>query len=137
MLDTIREFGAGWLHRLGEERVLRRCHRDYYLALAQRADAAWIGPGQIAWYERTRAEYANLRAVLDFCLAEQTWHTLGTPQMGSPQLIAARQACEKQARHLIGDAAYETAFRAGYDTDTAITYALHTPDAASPHAAVD
>ncbi|WP_052869322.1 ATP-binding protein [Streptomyces niger] len=75
MLDTIREFGAGWLHRLGEEHALRRCHRDYYLALAQRADAAWIGPDQIVWYERMLAEYANLRAALDFCLAEQDGYT--------------------------------------------------------------
>ncbi|MEV0601016.1 NB-ARC domain-containing protein [Streptomyces sp. NPDC050315] len=70
MLDTIREFGAGWLQRLGEQDELARRHRDYYRALAERADAGWLGPDQIAWRDRTVAEHANLRAALDHCLAE-------------------------------------------------------------------
>ncbi|MFI8996422.1 ATP-binding protein [Streptomyces sp. NPDC053542] len=70
MLDTIREYGAGWLRGLGEERTLRRRHREYYRALAHRADAAWMGPDQIAWHDRMVAEHANLRAALDDCLAE-------------------------------------------------------------------
>ncbi|MCX5205659.1 NB-ARC domain-containing protein [Streptomyces sp. NBC_00237] len=75
MLDTIREFGAAWLRGLGEESTLRHRHRDYFRALAQAADAAWMGPDQIAWHDRTTAEHANLRAALDFCLAEQDGHS--------------------------------------------------------------
>ncbi|NGN62419.1 hypothetical protein G5C51_00635 [Streptomyces sp. A7024] len=71
MLDTIREFGAAWLRGLGEESTLRHRHRDYFRALAQAADAAWMGPDQVAWHDRTTTEHANLRAALDFCLAEQ------------------------------------------------------------------
>ncbi|GGM16272.1 hypothetical protein GCM10010129_70590 [Streptomyces fumigatiscleroticus] len=71
MLDTIREYGAHWLRGVGEEQTVRRRHRDHYLDLARTADASWIGPHQIIWYERTVAEHANLRAALDFCLAEQ------------------------------------------------------------------
>ncbi|MFC6064318.1 ATP-binding protein [Streptomyces ochraceiscleroticus] len=74
MLDTLREYGTGWLRRLGEEEALRHRHRDYYRTLAHRADAAWIGPEQIAWYERITAEHANLRAALDFCLTEGDGH---------------------------------------------------------------
>ncbi|GAA2265663.1 hypothetical protein GCM10010145_34740 [Streptomyces ruber] len=70
MLDTLREYGAFWLHELGEERTVRRRHRDHYLVLARAADAAWIGPGQAALYDGMTAEHANLRAALDFCLAE-------------------------------------------------------------------
>ncbi|GGX58569.1 ATP-binding protein [Streptomyces minutiscleroticus] len=74
MLDTVREYGAHWLHGLGEESVVRRRHRDHYLRLAEAADAAWIGPEQTAWYDRTVTEHANLRAALDFCLAEEDGH---------------------------------------------------------------
>ncbi|WP_157847629.1 ATP-binding protein [Streptomyces violens] len=75
MLDTLREYGADWLRRLGEEDELRRRHRDHYRALAHRADAGWMGPDQIAWYDRTVAEHANLRTALDFCLAEEDGHS--------------------------------------------------------------
>ncbi|MGH4034288.1 ATP-binding protein [Actinomycetota bacterium Odt1-20B] len=71
MLDTIREFGACWLRSLGEERTLRHRHLEHYRTLAHRADAAWMGPDQLVWYERTVAEHANLRAALDLCLAER------------------------------------------------------------------
>ncbi|MFH8485277.1 ATP-binding protein [Streptomyces longisporoflavus] len=71
MLDTIREFGAAWLRGLGEEPVLRQRHRDYFRALARSADAAWMGPDQVAWHNRTTTEHANLRAALDFCLARR------------------------------------------------------------------
>ncbi|GGY90757.1 hypothetical protein GCM10010365_06450 [Streptomyces poonensis] len=59
-------------------------------------------------------------------IAEQVWHALGTPQMGAPELVAAREACEKQARAALSDRAYDTAYRTGYDTDldTGIAYAL-------------
>ncbi len=75
MLDTLREFGAFWLRGLGEERAVRRRHRDHYLALAHAADAAWVGSEQVAWYDRTVADHANLRTALDFCLAEGDGHS--------------------------------------------------------------
>lgn len=61
-------------------------------------------------------------------LAQQIWHTVGTPQIGSPELTAARTACEEQTRRQLGDDAYNTAFQAGYDNDaeTGIAYALST-----------
>ncbi|MBZ4016875.1 ATP-binding protein [Streptomyces purpurogeneiscleroticus] len=75
MLDTVREYGAGWLCALDEERTLRHRHRDYFQALAHRADAAWMGSGQIAWHDRMTTEHDNLRAALDLCLAEEDGHT--------------------------------------------------------------
>ncbi|MCF3121180.1 regulator [Streptomyces arenae] len=70
MLDTVREFGAHWLRELGEEHATRRAHRDFCRDLALRADAGWLGPHQIDWYNRLAADHANLRTALDFCLAE-------------------------------------------------------------------
>ncbi|MEV0323061.1 ATP-binding protein [Streptomyces sp. NPDC050658] len=71
MLDTLREYGAHWLRGLGEERTVRTRHRSYCQELADRADAAWMGPQQLAWYARLVAEHANFRAALDLCLAEE------------------------------------------------------------------
>jgi predicted ATPase len=53
--------------------------------------------------------------VLGTC--EQAWRaTFGRSQFGSPELVAARQACEEQARSAIGDEAYERAFLDGLET---------------------
>ncbi|WP_195899795.1 ATP-binding protein [Nonomuraea cypriaca] len=70
MLDTLREYGAGWLRSLGEEEVFRRRHRDHYLSLAGRGAAGWLGPGQTAWYDRMIGEHDNLRTALEFAQNE-------------------------------------------------------------------
>lgn len=41
------------------------------------------------------------------------WDMCGPPQIGSPELRAARDLCEQQARDLIGDRAYDAAFNEG------------------------
>ncbi|WP_146615585.1 ATP-binding protein [Nonomuraea aridisoli] len=71
MLDTLREYGAGWLRDLGEQELVRRRHRDHFLALARRGADGWLGPGQIAWYDRMIGEHDNLRAALENALAAQ------------------------------------------------------------------
>ncbi|WP_055564061.1 ATP-binding protein [Streptomyces atriruber] len=100
MLDTIREFGAFWLRKLGEEHTLRHRHRDHYRALAHRADAAWMGPEQIAWYERTVAEHANFRAALDLCLAEEDGHT-ATDIGGALWFLWAACGFAREGRHYL------------------------------------
>ena len=49
--------------------------------------------------------------------AEQAWRsTYGTSQFGSPELAAARQACERQIREAAGDEAYDKHFAVGCST---------------------
>lgn len=74
LLDLVRAYGADWLRELGEEWAVRRRHRDYYLALARRGDAEWLGPDQVTWRERAVREHNNFRAALDFCLAAPEDH---------------------------------------------------------------
>ncbi|SPL96872.1 Disease resistance domain-containing protein / Tetratricopeptide repeat-containing protein [[Actinomadura] parvosata subsp. kistnae] len=59
-------------------------------------------------------------------LAQRIWSTHGQAQAGVPALVTARRTCEKQARDLLGDNAYEVAFRTGFDSDidAGINYAL-------------
>ncbi|MDG4856910.1 hypothetical protein P8605_01830 [Streptomyces sp. T-3] len=68
MLDSIREYGAEWLERLGESRRLRLRHRDFYRHLAMLGDAEWVGPDQPRWQARMTAELPNVRMGLESCL---------------------------------------------------------------------
>lgn len=57
--------------------------------------------------------------------AGRLWPVIGTPQLSSPGLEAARQECERQAREQLGDR-YEAAVLAGadLDLDAAVAFAL-------------
>ncbi|MGR3872898.1 ATP-binding protein [Streptomyces graminifolii] len=70
MLDTVREYGTDWLHALGEDRAVRRRHREYYARLAHQGCAEWNTGRQVAWCERVLSEHANLRSAVENALAE-------------------------------------------------------------------
>jgi non-specific serine/threonine protein kinase len=70
MLNTIRHFGREQPARRGEESVLLRRHRDYYLRLAEHAEAEWFGPRQSEWLDRFHVDHADVWAALDFSLTE-------------------------------------------------------------------
>ena len=65
LLATIREYGRERLADSGELDELRRRHRDFFLAVAQRIDRHWYGPGQEENLALLRAEHTNLLAALD------------------------------------------------------------------------
>jgi predicted ATPase/DNA-binding CsgD family transcriptional regulator len=70
MLSTIGQYGGMRLAEAGRTREFQLRHRDYYRRLAARWAAESFGPRQSDWYIRLRREHDNLRAALDFCLAE-------------------------------------------------------------------
>ncbi|MFJ9606773.1 ATP-binding protein [Kitasatospora sp. NPDC101176] len=70
LLDTLREYGSHWLRAAGEEQRLLRRHRDWYLGVATWGEVEWFGPRQAETAERTELAHTNLRAALEFCLAE-------------------------------------------------------------------
>jgi predicted ATPase/DNA-binding CsgD family transcriptional regulator len=70
MLETIRQYGQDRLTDSGEMTLLRRRHLDYYLDLAERAEADSFGPRQQEWFCALRAEESNLWAALDYSLSE-------------------------------------------------------------------
>ena len=68
MLDTIRDYGRARL--AGAELRLRRRHGDWYEQLVARARSDFISPRQPCWLDRLSREHANLRAAVEFSLAE-------------------------------------------------------------------
>ncbi|MBI3459907.1 tetratricopeptide repeat protein, partial [Candidatus Acetothermia bacterium] len=70
MLETIRHYGQQKLSEQSEPEVLtlRARHRDWFLALAERAEAELLGARQTTWLSQLEQEYDNLRAALRWSL---------------------------------------------------------------------
>lgn len=70
MLETIRQYGAERLVEHDQVHPLRTRHRDHYRSLAARFAADCFSPRQADWFVRLRREHDNVRAALEFCLAD-------------------------------------------------------------------
>ncbi|QFY11550.1 ATPase [Nonomuraea phyllanthi] len=68
LIDTLAEYGAEWLDKLGETETIRHRHLEYYLSLAERGENSWSGPRQIYWFVRMRQEHDNVRLALEMAL---------------------------------------------------------------------
>lgn len=66
LLETIRQYGWEHLAGPGEERRLRRRHRAFFLALAERCRAHWCGSRQAESLARLHADHSNLMAALEY-----------------------------------------------------------------------
>ncbi|MFG2880974.1 ATP-binding protein [Streptomyces sp. NPDC048297] len=83
MLGTVRAYGADWLEATGDAARLRRRHRDWFLGLATWCELDWFSPRQREVAARVEAELPNLRAALEFSLAEPGETHLGQYLAGS------------------------------------------------------
>ena len=71
MLESLREFAEDRLAEDPDTRAhLLRRHSHYFLQLAGQAQGRLAGPDQARWLDLLEAEHANVRAALDWCLAE-------------------------------------------------------------------
>ena len=70
MLETVREYALESLRESGEVDQLRRRHAEYFLALAEEAEAEaeFFGPQQVGGVDRLEEEHDNLRAALRWSL---------------------------------------------------------------------
>jgi predicted ATPase len=70
LLETVRQYARDRLEDTGGSAAVRVRHRDYYLALAEEADPKLRGAEQAEWLRRLEEEHQNLRAGLEWSLAE-------------------------------------------------------------------
>ena len=65
LLETVRQYGRERLLEAGEAGELYRRHRDWYLALAEQAEARLRGPEQARWLDRLTLDHDNFRAAFE------------------------------------------------------------------------
>ena len=71
LLETVREYARGRLVEAKEGAATLRRHRDWYLAMVDRASPAFFsGPEPVAWLRQLDHEHDDLRAALDWSLEE-------------------------------------------------------------------
>ena len=70
MLETIRHYAREKLEESGDADAVRERHRDFYLALVDEAEPKLTGAEQGTWLQRLEVEHENLRASLEWSLAE-------------------------------------------------------------------
>jgi len=70
LLETLREFGLECLEQDEELEAAREAHARFYLELAEAAAPKLQGSQQATWFERLEQEHDNLRAALEWALAE-------------------------------------------------------------------
>ncbi|MDX8149497.1 LuxR C-terminal-related transcriptional regulator [Lentzea sp. BCCO 10_0061] len=82
MLETLREFGLSRL-TAREERAARIRHRDHLVGQVDQWSLEWFGPDQVEIVGLTRADHANLRSALQFCLDDPAQAPLGARLVAS------------------------------------------------------
>ncbi len=75
MLEPVRQYAFERLEESGEARTVRRCHAEFYLALAEQAFPELRGPRQTEWLGRLEWENSNLRAAMGWALANREVET--------------------------------------------------------------
>jgi predicted ATPase/DNA-binding SARP family transcriptional activator/DNA-binding CsgD family transcriptional regulator len=64
MLETVGRYASEKLRESGEAEAVGGRHADFFMALAEQAKPAMVGPEQAAWMERLEKDHDNLRAAL-------------------------------------------------------------------------
>ncbi len=70
MLETIRQYASERLLEAGENKQLRNRHLDFFLQWAEQAEPKLRGPQQLKWLNQLESELDNLRAALEWSLAQ-------------------------------------------------------------------
>lgn len=70
LLDMVRQYSRERLLESGEAEVMGGRHRDYFLALAEKAVPELVGHDQVRWLDRLDLEHENFRAALTWCQAD-------------------------------------------------------------------
>ena len=72
LLETLRQYGLERLRQRGELEAVRRRHARHFAAFAKQAGTALLGPDELAWRPRSRAERDNIRAAVQWALGSDS-----------------------------------------------------------------
>jgi predicted ATPase len=72
LLDTVRQYARERLVESASAEAIRQRHRDYFLQLAEAADAKLLGAEQAGWLRRFEEEHDNLRLALEWSHGESS-----------------------------------------------------------------
>ncbi len=125
VLETLREFGLEQLEAAGERDHYQRQHATVYSRLVRDADERIWGPESYRWIERLQLEHDNLRAALEWSLAQEPtialqlagrlwwfWQSRGHLGEGRRWIQQAMQAAPYAASHERLQAAFGGGFLA-------------------------
>ncbi|WP_245746535.1 ATP-binding protein, partial [Nocardia altamirensis] len=70
MLEPLQQFALARLAAHGDEYAVRLRHRDHYYRVAQRGRTEYWGDADVTWFRDVTREHANMRAALQFALAD-------------------------------------------------------------------
>jgi non-specific serine/threonine protein kinase len=70
MLETLRQFGREQLVAGGSAMTPHQCHAEYYLTMAEQAEASGSEPEAATWTERLALEQSNFGAAVDWLMAQ-------------------------------------------------------------------
>jgi predicted ATPase/DNA-binding CsgD family transcriptional regulator len=129
LLETVRQYGGERLLEAGDAALVRGRHLDWYLALAEDADAGLRGPNEAVWLARLESEHDNLLAALDHARGrgdgimearlaralEWFWHIVGYWTEGRARLesVLARGVAEETLLPKVYVGAARLAYRMG------------------------
>ena len=68
LLETLRQYGLERLRQRGELDAVQRRHAQHFAAFAKQAGTALLGPDELEWRPRLRAEQDNIRAAAQWAL---------------------------------------------------------------------
>jgi len=71
LLETLRTYGLRQLVETGEASSVRSRHFEYFRGMVYRAESEYFHPGEVDSLADLRREHGNLRAALEFCLADR------------------------------------------------------------------
>jgi tetratricopeptide (TPR) repeat protein len=107
LLETVRHFSQKRLRESGEHQQIKRQHFDFYLSLAEKAEAGFMSADHQSWLQRLDNEQDNLRIALDYGLSSKRyedtlkfagtlfwfWQTLGYISEGRSHLEKILASC--------------------------------------------
>jgi predicted ATPase/transcriptional regulator with XRE-family HTH domain len=73
LLETVREYSHKRLIKSGEHQQIEKQHFDFFLSLAEKAEAGFMSADHQSWLKRLDLEQDNLRIALDYGLSAKRY----------------------------------------------------------------